>query len=111
LEAGVAFFAGASSAGTSGNLAFISAFLGLTVASGAISLSFLNSLSRLSGFMRVGDQFKPLPIGSTLDSKQGVFYWQPGPGFVGDYHLVFVAQDDYGWTAKKDIVVRIGPKH
>jgi len=68
-------------------------------------------VSRLSGFMRVGDQFKPLPIGSTLDSKQGVFYWQPGPGFVGDYHLVFVAQDDYGWTAKKDIVVRIGPKH
>lgn len=29
----------------------------------------------------------PLPAGSTL--KGGVFYWQPGPGFKGEYPLVF----------------------
>jgi hypothetical protein len=29
----------------------------------------------------------PLPIGSTL--RGGRFYWQPGPGFLGDYDLVF----------------------
>jgi hypothetical protein len=32
-----------------------------------------------------------LPIGSTL--KDGVFYWQPGPGFVGEYKLQFVRPD------------------
>jgi hypothetical protein len=32
----------------------------------------------------------PLPIGSTLDSQKGVFYWLPGPGFVGDYVFDFV---------------------
>jgi hypothetical protein len=31
-----------------------------------------------------------LPIGSTLDIKRGVFYWLPGPGFVGDYTFDFV---------------------
>ncbi|HLP60506.1 MAG TPA: hypothetical protein VK186_16820, partial [Candidatus Deferrimicrobium sp.] len=30
-----------------------------------------------------------LPIGSTLDSKKGIFYWQPGPGFIGNYEFVF----------------------
>jgi len=32
----------------------------------------------------------PLPIGSTLDPVNGIFYWQPGVGFVGDYEFVFI---------------------
>ena len=32
-----------------------------------------------------------LPVGSTL--KNGVFYWQPGPAFVGEYPLVFERPD------------------
>ena len=34
---------------------------------------------------------EPLPIGSTL--KGGVFYWQLGPGFLGEYRLVFQRPD------------------
>ncbi|MGE5342035.1 MAG: hypothetical protein ACM3SY_11220 [Candidatus Omnitrophota bacterium] len=30
-----------------------------------------------------------LPVGSTLDRTGGLFYWLPGPGFVGDYALNF----------------------
>ncbi len=32
----------------------------------------------------------PLPIGSTLDPVKGIFYWQPGVGFIGDYEFVFI---------------------
>jgi hypothetical protein len=32
---------------------------------------------------------RPLPIGSRLDAARGIFYWQPGPGFVGTYEFVF----------------------
>lgn len=35
----------------------------------------------------MNDERQPLPIGSTL--KGGVFYWQAGPGFLGEYELVF----------------------
>ncbi|NIM78721.1 MAG: hypothetical protein GTO20_08020 [Candidatus Aminicenantes bacterium] len=45
--------------------------------------------SDISGYMVVGNQLRPLPIGSTLDVKTGAFYWQPGPGFIGEYKLVF----------------------
>lgn len=31
----------------------------------------------------------PLPIGSTLDTKNGIFYWSPGAGFIGEYSLNF----------------------
>ena len=43
------------------------------------------------GHMIVNGERGPLPIGSTLQS--GVFYWQPGPGFVGEYPLVFERPD------------------
>ena len=39
------------------------------------------------GFLTVNGEWRPLPIGSTL--KEGVFYWQPGPGFLGEYRLQF----------------------
>ena len=39
------------------------------------------------GFLMVNGERRPLPIGSTL--KDGVFYWQPGPGFLGEYQLLF----------------------
>jgi hypothetical protein len=32
-----------------------------------------------------------LPVGSTL--KDGVFYWQLGPGFLGDYEFRFTRPD------------------
>jgi hypothetical protein len=39
------------------------------------------------GFLIVNGERRQLPIGSTL--KDGVFYWQPGPGFLGEYQLQF----------------------
>jgi hypothetical protein len=41
----------------------------------------------------------PLPIGSTLDMGRGIFYWQPGPGFLGTFELV-----------KKKIMITIVPR-
>ncbi len=34
-----------------------------------------------TGYIVFGDQLRPLPIGSTLDTEKGKFYWQPGPKF------------------------------
>jgi hypothetical protein len=43
-----------------------------------------------TGYQMVGDQLRPLPIGSTLDNERGVFYWLPGPGFTGKYEFLFL---------------------
>jgi len=43
-----------------------------------------------TGYLRVAEDLRPLPIGSTLDTKNNLFYWQPAPGFYGEYDLVFV---------------------
>jgi hypothetical protein len=44
----------------------------------------------LAGYLRAGADLGPLPIGSYLDRDTGVFTWQPGPGFIKTYDLVFV---------------------
>jgi len=43
------------------------------------------------GYEMVGDKWRSLPIGSTLDAAQGRFDWQPGVGFYGPFHFVFVS--------------------
>jgi hypothetical protein len=48
------------------------------------------AIPRYEGYLIVGDELRPLPIGSTLDARTGIFSWLPGPGFLGDYRLVFV---------------------
>jgi hypothetical protein len=58
-----------------------------------------------------GDELKPLPIGSTLDAVRGIFYWQPGPGFLGTFRLVFIETDSQGNLAKKNIWVTIIPQY
>jgi hypothetical protein len=63
------------------------------------------------GYLEVGDQLKSLPVGSTLDSETGIFYWQPGPGFVGEYQLQFVGFDSVAGTmVRKPVNIRILPK-
>ncbi len=52
-----------------------------------------------TGFEVVGDERRPLPAGSTLDPSTGAFAWQPGPGFIGSYRLVFVATCHGGESA------------
>ncbi|MGE5342516.1 MAG: hypothetical protein ACM3SY_13650 [Candidatus Omnitrophota bacterium] len=65
----------------------------------------------IEGYMKVGDRFKPLPIGSTLNHNQGVFYWGLGPGFIGEYHLVFFGKDENEHYRKKHVFIDIKPKH
>jgi hypothetical protein len=63
---------------------------------------------RYAGFLKVGETLRPLPVGSTMDQLNGVFYWLAGPGFVGQYDLVFVITEN-GVTMKKEIRVNIMP--
>jgi hypothetical protein len=63
------------------------------------------------GYMVVGDQLKPLPVGSFLDTNRGVFYWQVGVGFIGEYRLVFIEKSENGEFRKKHIKVMINPKY
>jgi hypothetical protein len=63
-----------------------------------------------SGYLEVGSLLKKLPLGSTFDKKRGVFYWQPGPGFVGDYSFAFIEKDEYGEMKRKNITIRIRAK-
>jgi hypothetical protein len=48
-------------------------------------------LGAIGGYQLVNGEHGPLPIGSSL--KEGVFYWQPGPGFLGSYDLLFERED------------------
>jgi hypothetical protein len=51
-----------------------------------------------------------LPIGSSLDSKSGVFRWMPGPGFVGLYPFVFDIKEPDGTFSRQQVLVRILPR-
>jgi hypothetical protein len=61
-------------------------------------------LGATRGSLLVNDEHQSLPIGSSL--KAGVFHWQVGPGFLGDYQLEFDRPD--GTTVRAN--VRIQPK-
>ena len=62
------------------------------------------------GYLVIGEELRPLPIGSTLDSSKGTFSWLPGPGFVGKYEMVFLKEDGLGITKRIPIEVVIKPK-
>jgi hypothetical protein len=62
------------------------------------------------GYLVVGDQLRELPIGSTLDRSNGIFYWQPGAGFIGRYHFAFFEKGKKGSWNRKDIIINILPK-
>lgn len=51
-----------------------------------------------------------LPPGSVLDVEGGIFYWHPGPGFLGNYDLEFVTTGVEGKPVKKKLRVVIGPR-
>ncbi|HEX4595127.1 MAG TPA: hypothetical protein VH157_12670, partial [Bryobacteraceae bacterium] len=56
-------------------------------------------LGAMRGNLLVNGQRRPLPIGSSL--KRGTFYWQSGPGFLGEYRLVFER------PGSPDLIVRV----
>ncbi|NQT78983.1 MAG: SBBP repeat-containing protein [Candidatus Aminicenantes bacterium] len=63
-----------------------------------------------TGYLIVGDKLRPLPVGSTLNSENGTFVWQPGPGFIGEYNLVFIKKDENGVQRKIKTRIKILPK-
>lgn len=72
-----------------------------------LELTLDSSGSQPVGHMIAGNRLKPLPIGSTLDSENGVFYWQPGPGFYGIYSFVFIDTDTAGHPRRTLLDVHI----
>jgi hypothetical protein len=62
------------------------------------------------GYLVNGSELKPLPIGSTLNHRRGVFYWQLGTGFRGDYNLIFIIEAWEGTITRKNIIIRVVPK-
>ena len=63
-----------------------------------------------AGYMLAGNKIHPLPVGSTLDTQNGIFSWIPGPGFFGNYRMVFVVKGQNGDLSKQEILVSIIPK-
>ena len=63
-----------------------------------------------SGSLRVGEQLRPLPPGSHLDPRTGIFTWSPGVGFVGTYDLVFVRTNAQGPIARREVRIILQPK-
>jgi hypothetical protein len=57
------------------------------------------------------DKDQGLPIGSTLDAQKGVFYWSPGPGFLGEHVLHFAAVRDGFHGKPLKVIIRIEPKN
>jgi hypothetical protein len=62
------------------------------------------------GSQVIGDRLRSLPVGSWLDSEKGIFYWQPGPGFLGNYRLEFIGKDRQGNVTAKNVIIKIRPK-
>ncbi len=66
-----------------------------------------------TGYMVHRGKRMPLPPGSFLDEEKGVFYCQPGVGYVGKYRFVFIAEEEAGMKKRKtrrDVSVTILPK-
>jgi uncharacterized delta-60 repeat protein len=63
-----------------------------------------------TAYMRVGDELRPLPIGSHVDAGTGAFTWAPGVGFVHDYDLVFVWWADGTAIARQEVRIVLHPK-
>jgi hypothetical protein len=71
----------------------------------------LGTFGKVSGWLKVGNEFRPLPLGSYLDADSGIFYWQMGVAYLGRYRLVFIEEDDYGNRTEKNVLVNIMPKY
>jgi hypothetical protein len=70
----------------------------------------LHSNTSFEGYQLVGHDVWPLPTGSYLDKKRGIFYWQPGVAFLGDYHLVFIKTGGQGKRTRSDVRITIHPE-
>ena len=62
-------------------------------------------LGAVDGWLDLNGQKTPLPVGSIL--KDGTFYWLPGPGYFGTYHLAFTCLRQDGTTYNRDFSIHV----
>ena len=70
----------------------------------------LGGSGRFAGYLRVENGLRPLPAGSQLDPRSGIFLWAPGAGFIGRYDLVFVRWEDGRPVSRQEVQIRLEPK-
>ncbi len=71
----------------------------------------IEELERLEIYLTPGIvNLTSLPVGATLDNLQGIFYWQPVPGFIGNYNLEFLEKNSDEVYEKQVIQISIVPK-
>jgi hypothetical protein len=63
-----------------------------------------------AGYLVNGSRLQRLPIGSSLNRGEGIFYWQVSPGYFGKYRLVFILEDQSGQLGKQVVHAEIVPK-
>ena len=63
-----------------------------------------------TGYVQVGDDLTPLPVGSHLNESTGTFVWSPGVGFIGNYDLLFVEWSGGDPIAQRHVRIAIAPK-
>jgi hypothetical protein len=68
------------------------------------------ALSACTGYQLVGHQVRPFPAGADLDMKRGIFYWQPGPGFMGNFWFIIIEKDQNMDLRKRYLKITIAPK-
>lgn len=74
-----------------------------------ISLQFIGKgEGRFIGWGKEKDD--PLPIGSFLDEKKGLFSWWPGPGFLGRFELHFALTDGFYMSLPVKAIINILPR-
>jgi hypothetical protein len=61
----------------------------------------------MAGYLLVGNDYRPLPFGSSLDLEKGAFYWLPAPGYYGTYRLVFALSGPDGQMTRKDVLIKL----
>lgn len=66
------------------------------------------NLGASAGWQMVDGRRKALPTGSSL--RDGVFYWQIGPAFLGNFDFVFQTSQPGGKTKEVRIRVRVNPR-
>jgi hypothetical protein len=66
--------------------------------------------NRYEGYLLSETGVKSLPIGSTLETRTGIFSWMPAPGYYGKYQLLFLKVDASGEQLKILVEINITPK-
>jgi hypothetical protein len=62
-----------------------------------------------SVYHAVGDQLYRKPAGSIMDNQTGTFYWQPGPGVLGEHRLIFIKEEANGRKSRFHVTITIVP--